>query len=141
MKTSKISLFVALGAAFWLAAALIIRFCGTTVFTENNPKLILLYLLAIPITFVFLWVTKAISNLSYADLLRPVVIITLTATFLDSIALALFRQLYSQSFEVALHGAALILWGVGLGLLLAFYLDSRRPKAQEQIDKAAGTLQ
>ena len=129
MKTSKISLFVALGAAFWLAAALIIRFCGTTVFTENNPKLILLYLLAIPITFVFLWVTKAISNLSYADLLKPVVVITLTATFLDSIALALFRQLYSQSFEVALHGAALILWGVGLGLLFAFYLDSRSPKA------------
>ena len=45
--------------------------------------------------------------------------------FLDGVALTWFRQLYSESFEVASHGAALILWGAGLGLLFAFYLDQK----------------
>jgi hypothetical protein len=50
---------------------------------------------------------------------------TFTATFLDAIALTWYRQLYSESFEVALYGAAWILWGAGLGLLFSLYLDHK----------------
>jgi hypothetical protein len=126
LNSSSFLLFVVLGVIFWFTAAMIVRLCGTAVFTESNPKLILLYLIAVPVTALFLFITKTVGKLAYSDLLKPVVIITLTAAFLDGIALAWFRPLYSQSFEVALHGAALILWGVGLGLLFAFILDSRR---------------
>lgn len=87
--------------------------------------LVLIYLLGIPITGGFVYITKTVSNLNYSELLKPIVVVTLTAACLDGIALAWFRQLYSQSFEVALHGAALILWGVGLGLVVAFILDIR----------------
>lgn len=125
MNRATFFLFVGLGVVFWFVAALIVRFGGTAVFTENNPRLIWFYLLAIPLTVGFLFIAKTLARLRYSDLLKPVVIMTFTAAFLDGIALAWFRQLYSQSVEVALHGAALILWGVGLGLLFAFYLDSR----------------
>ena len=133
MKNSRILLFAALGAAFWFQAALIIRFCGTTVFTENNPNLILFYLLAIPLTLASLFFTKKISKLPYTDLLKPVAIMTFTATFLDAVALTWFRHLYSQSFEVALCGSAWILWGVGLGLLFSFYLDLKGNKPQRGV--------
>ena len=126
MRTSRFSLFAALGVAFWFNAALIIRFCGTAVFTAHNPRLALFFVLAIPLTVFSLYLTKLISKLAYNGLLKPVVVMTFTATFLDGIALVWFRQLYGQSVEVALHGAAWILWGVGVGLLFAFILDSRR---------------
>jgi Family of unknown function (DUF5367) len=128
MKNSKLQLFVILGAVFWLIAALIIRFFGATVFTENNPNLILFFLLAVPITFGFMFFTTIICQVRFNELLDPVVVMTCTATFLDAVALTWFRQLYSQSFEVALHGAAWILWGVGLGLLFSFYFDQKKAR-------------
>ncbi len=125
MNKARSLLFVVLGIAFWFNAAMIIRFFGTTVFSAGNPKLIPFFILAIPLTLLSIYTTKLISNLRLNELLKPVVIMTFTATFLDAIALVWFRQLYSQSFDVALHGAAWILWGVGLGLAVSFFLDNR----------------
>jgi hypothetical protein len=128
MSQSKISLYVFLGVIFWFNAAMIIRFMGETFLTENNPKLILAFLLTFPITGFTFYITKLVTKLAYSELLRPIVIMTFTATFLDGIALTWFRQLYSSSFEVALHGSALILWAAGLGLLFAFYLEEKEVK-------------
>jgi hypothetical protein len=126
MKSSKLALFVALGVVFWFNAAMIVRFAGTRVFTENNPNLIWMYLLAIPITALSIILTKFLSGFPYNALLKPVVIMTLVATILDGIALAWFGGLYGDSQEVRLYGAALILWAAGLGLLIAFILESRK---------------
>ena len=128
MTKSKQLLFVALGAAFWYQAAMIIHYFGASVFSENNPKLILFFALAIPITLGSMYVTKALTKLPFSALLKPVVVMTYTATFLDGIALAWFRNLYSPSAEVALYGAAWILWGAGLGLFFANYLDDKATK-------------
>ncbi len=125
MKKSKLLLFVALGAAFWYQAALIINFFGGAVFSTGNPKLILFFFLAIPVTIASMYITALICKLKMHELLKPVVVMTFTATFLDAGALVGFRKLYSSSFEVAMHGAAWILWGVGIGLLLAFYFERR----------------
>jgi hypothetical protein len=126
MNNSKIILFTALGVVFWFTAAMIIRFWGSTVFSENNPMMLLFFVLAIPVTFVFMYVTTLVAKVRFDELLKPVVIMTFTATFLDAIALAWFRSLYSESFEVALHGAAWIFWGVGLGLLFSFYFEGNK---------------
>lgn len=128
MKNSKLILFVGLGIAFWYQAAMIIKIFGTSVFTKDNPKLILFFFLAIPITIVSMYITALLTKLKLYELLRPVVIMTFTATFLDGIALIWFRHLYSDSFEVALHGAAWILWGAGLGLLFAYVLETKNAK-------------
>ncbi|MBO0929939.1 hypothetical protein [Fibrella aquatilis] len=123
MSKQRLPLFITLGAFFWLNAALIIHFVGATVFSAHNPAMALAFAAAIPITVLSIYITRWVSGLAFGELLRPIVIMTFTATFLDGIALVWFRQLYADSFEIALHGAAWILWGVGLGLLAAFYGD------------------
>jgi hypothetical protein len=125
MKSSKIALFVALGFIAWFNAVLIIRYLGESCLTANNPNLIWMFLLAFPVTGITIYLTKLISKFAYSELLRPIVIMTFTATFCDGIALVWFKQIYSNSFVIALHGAALILWGVGLGLLFAYILEIR----------------
>ena len=125
MKSSRITLFVVLGIIAWFNAVMIIRFLGENCLTENNPNLKWMFLLAFPVTVLTIYLTKLISQFAYSDLLNPIVIMTFTATFCDGIALVWFRQIYSESFIIALHGAALILWGVGLGLLFAFFLEVR----------------
>ncbi|WP_197076701.1 DUF5367 family protein [Hymenobacter terrenus] len=125
MKQSKELPLIALGVVFWLAAALFIRLFGPAVFSENNPKLILVFVLAFPVSYGFILISKKLGNLQKPEILRAVTIMTTTATFLDGVALAWFRQLYAQSFEVALYGAAWILWGVGAGLLLGYCLTGR----------------
>jgi hypothetical protein len=123
MKRSKIALFITLGIIAWFNAVMIIRFLGESCLTENNPKLVWMFLLAFPVTGITIYLTKLISKLAYVELLRPIVIMTFTATFCDGIALVWFRQIYSDSFIIALHGSALILWGVGLGLIFAYILE------------------
>jgi hypothetical protein len=83
-------------------------------------------MLAIPLTLLSMYVMKLLCGASWQELLRPVVVMTFTATFLDGIALAWFRQLYGASLEVALLGAAWIHWGVGLGLLFAYVLERQK---------------
>lgn len=138
MKSSSVLLFVVLGAIFWLNAALTIRFAGEAVFTADNLWLVFFFALAVPLTLLSMYITARVSKLKLHQLLKPVVIMTFTATLLDAVALTWFRQLYSESYEVALHGAAWILWGAGLGLLLAYCLDGRStrpPAAYRTADK------
>ena len=125
MNRSKFLLFVFLGIVFWLNGVLIVRLVGAHLLTEGNPGLFLAFLIAIPVTLITLYVTKLISTLEYSQLLRPIVIMTFTATTCDAIAFTWFRSVYSESYEIALYGAALILWGAGLGLMLAYYFDSK----------------
>jgi hypothetical protein len=117
---SQLSLFIILGVIFWLNAALIIRFSGSSVFSEGNPLLGVFFIVAIIITLITIFILKQISRLRYDQLLAPLTIITITATILDGIAMTWFRTLYSQSFEVSFFGSALILWAVGWGLLFGY---------------------
>lgn len=123
MTRSQVLIFTVLGILFWFSAAMVIRLVGDTVFSDGNPYLLPFYLLAIPITGVFIVVTRLVTKVKYAELLKPAVLMTIVATIMDSLALAWYRQLYSESMEVALHGAAWILWGVALGLLMAWLME------------------
>jgi hypothetical protein len=53
---------------------------------------------------------------------------TITATFLDGIALTWFRQIYAEAFETALYGAAWILFGAGVGLLFGCVMNNQTNK-------------
>jgi hypothetical protein len=123
MTKSKQLLYIILGVIFWFVAAMIVRIGGEAVFTQNNPLLALLFVIAFPVTWVFFEITKKLGGINNSELLRPIVIITATATCLDAIAMSAFHQLYSQSFEVAFFGSAMILWGVFIGLVGAYYLE------------------
>jgi hypothetical protein len=122
---SQLSLFIILGVIFWLNAALIIRFSGSSVFSEGNPLLGVFFIVAIIITLITIFILKQISGLRYDQLLAPLTIMTIIATILDGIAMTWFRTLYSQSFEVSFFGSALILWAVGWGLLFGYILEKK----------------
>jgi hypothetical protein len=128
---SQLPLFIFLGIVFWLNAALIIRFCGASVFSEGNPLLPVFFVVAVLITIFTIYVLKLISRLRYDQLLRPLTIMTITATFLDGIAMTWFRTLYSQSFEVSFFGSALILWAVGWGLFFGLILENGNLKFEK----------
>jgi hypothetical protein len=122
---TQLPLFVFLGIIFWLNAALIIRFSGSSVFSEGNPLLGIFFIVAILVTIFTIFILKQISRLRYDQLLGPLTIMTITATILDGIAMTWFRTLYSQSFEVSFFGSALILWAVGWGLFLGYILEKK----------------
>jgi hypothetical protein len=129
MKDKKLPLFVILGIIFWFSGAMTVRAAGNLVFSENNPMMIAAFILAVPITLILLYITKLVAKIQYAEMYRAIVIMTYTATFLDGIALTWFGGLYGNTFEVRLYGAAWILWGAGLGLLLGHLLENQDKKA------------
>ncbi len=126
MQLSKQLLFSLLGVIFWFLGAMIVRFLGETVFTGHNPYLIIFYLFCFPLGYLFLLVIKHVGKVENKDIFRPVVIATFTAMFCDGIALAWFHSLYSSNLEIALHGAAAILWGGAAGLFIGHILTNKR---------------
>lgn len=128
MKKSQTTLFIFLGILFWLNGVMFVRFLGPIMLTENNPLLIVVFPIVILITILSLIITKFLSGLTYSELLKPTTIMTFAATMLDGLCLLYFRWVYSESFEIALHGAAFILWGAGLGLFFAYILEIRASK-------------
>lgn len=130
MEASKQLLLVVLGVVFWFAAAMFIRATGPAIFSENNPNLIIMFVLTFPISYAFILVSQKVGKLQKPEISEAVVIMTITATFLDGVALTWFRQLYAHTFDVALYGAAWILWGVGAGLFLGHLMTNRNRKSE-----------
>jgi hypothetical protein len=122
MKSSKLILLIILGIVFWFIAAMTVKLLGNAVFTEYNLYRLLMFAATFPISFVFIQITVKIAKLKKDEILNAVVIMTITATFLDGIAITWFRQLYAESFETALYGAAWILFGAGVGLLFGYVM-------------------
>lgn len=121
-------LAIALGIAFWFNGAIIINQIGEYLLTDKNDLLFLGLLIAIPVTILTIIIAKYLFRLPYSNMVKPISLMTLTATFCDTIALTWFQSLYSKSSDIAFHGAALILWGAGLGLFFAYYLEIKTTK-------------
>ena len=98
MNLSKLFLYTTLGVIFWFGAAMLVRFIGPYALTENNPGRLLLFVITLPVTIGFLAAAKVAGKLEWHQLLRPMVIMTCTATFLDGIALTWFHALYASSY-------------------------------------------
>ncbi len=125
MTLSKQVLYAFLGILFWFSGAMMVKVFGESVFTENNLYLILFYILCFPLAYLFLIIIKKVGNIKNNEVFRPVVIATFTAMFCDGIALAWFRFIYSSNYEIALHGAASILWGGAAGLFIGHILTNK----------------
>jgi glutamate/tyrosine decarboxylase-like PLP-dependent enzyme len=69
---------------------------------------------------------RALARLQAGQMVQAMAMGTGTATVMDGIALAWFPDLYGAG--AALHAGAggTILWGGGVGLLLAFWFDRAR---------------
>jgi hypothetical protein len=114
------------GAFLWFVAAMLVRYVGPMGAFEGNA-LWITYILVIPGTIPALLIGKRIAGLSKPQMLGGVAIVTATAALLDGIALAWFPTLYGTDPWTVLTGAALILWGVGVGLVLAWIMGRHQP--------------
>lgn len=122
MKKNHLLLFTVLGVIFWFSAAMMVRVLGDTVFSHGNSNLILAYVMSVPLLLGSIAISKLLSGKPYRELDKPVAWMTGVAAMLDGIALSWFQWIYSERDEVAVHGAAWILFGAGVGLVISLVI-------------------
>lgn len=116
----RLAVLIALGITFWFLAALMVRVLGPYVFTDGNPYRWLMFVLAVPLSYGFMFSARGLVRLQRAELASAMAIMTLVATLCDGTALTCCHTLYGATYEIALFGAAVILWGAGVGMLVGY---------------------
>jgi Family of unknown function (DUF5367) len=112
---------VTYGAVLWFIAAMIVRYIGP-MGAFDGTALIVSYALVVPGTVPFILIAQKLIGLEKTQIARSVMIITTTALLLDGIALNFFAGLYGSDPAIVMAGAALIMWGAGVGLLLGLIM-------------------
>jgi hypothetical protein len=117
---------VAYGVLLWFLAAMIVRYIGPMGAFVGNA-LWITYALVIPGTVPFVILGQILMGLDKAQVASSIMIITATALLLDGIAFNFFRSLYGSEPAIIMAGAALILWGAGVGLVLGMVMGASAP--------------
>ncbi len=107
-----------LGVSLWLAAALLIRLLAPMGVFEGSAR-VWLYALTIPGTVPFVFLVEKLAGLARTQVALGYSVATAAATLCDGVALAWYPDLYGGAGVSAAAGAV-ILWGAGVGLALAF---------------------
>lgn len=113
---------VIIGAVLWFAAAILLRTIVPNGAFEGNRH-ILLYALTIPATVPFVWMVQKLAGLASNRIAIGYSLATATALLLDGIAVAWFPSLYGTELSQVTNSAAAILWGAGVGIILAFIMN------------------
>lgn len=111
-----------LGAILWFIAATLLRLLGPVGIYEGIGRVIN-YALIFPGLLPFLLVAFKISGLEKSQYFTGVGLMTLSAALLDGIALAWFPGLYGNTPEMLAGAGSTILWGVGAGFVLAYFMN------------------
>lgn len=112
----------AVGLVIWLSAALLLRVLGPIGIYEGIARVVM-YLAIIPGTLPILWLMRALARLEKGQMVAALAFGTGVAIVMDGFALAWFPGLYGAGVELHAGAGGTILWGGGVGLLLAFWLD------------------
>ena len=118
-------LYVFLGAFFWFVAAMFIKYGGPGIFQEGSHWIIVLFAATLPLSWAFIRLTLAIGGVKTSDALAPVAIMCATGMMMDGIAISHFPALYGDSSGHVALGAAWLLWGVGVLITMALYMQSK----------------
>jgi hypothetical protein len=115
-------LLIVLGAALWGFAAMILRIVAPMGALEGSSRAIT-YVLLVPITLPFVWLVRAAVKLRPDQIFTGVAVATTTALLIDGIVIAYFPDIYGSTLPQVTNCAAAILWGAGVGMVLAFILN------------------
>ncbi|WP_353203360.1 hypothetical protein [Sphingomonas sp.] len=115
----QILILVIFGISLWFGGALLIRVVEP-LGALRGVGVPILYAALIPGTYPFILLAQCMARLQPGQTLHAVAIATMSATFLDGIALMVYPALYGADRGGA--GAA-ILWGGAVGLALALVMD------------------
>jgi hypothetical protein len=112
------------GAIFWFLAAMLTGAIVPLPF-YHGWGVALVYALTIPGTVPFVFIVSRIASLHRSQIAIGYTIATTAALLLDGCALAFTPSLYADNSADALQAAAAILWGAGVGQVLALFMDRR----------------
>jgi hypothetical protein len=115
-------LLIIIGAVLWFLAAIILRLIAPMGALDGSARFIT-YALVIPGTLPFVLLTRTLVKLFPHQLFTGVAVATTTALLIDGIVIAWFPAVYGGALPQITNCAAIILWGAGVGLVLAFILN------------------
>ncbi len=122
--TAQTATLAIIGTIYWFVAALIVRWTAANWVGSDGPTALVFALIIVAtVPALFLGMTVARVGRDRAQI--SAVIMTGTALLLDGIALTWGQSLYGSDPAVVLGGAAAIMWGAGVALVLGFVLERR----------------
>lgn len=107
-----------MGVTLWFVAALMLRFFGP-MGAFNGSAQVLTYALIVPGTLPFVFLVKRVAGLGDHQVAIGYAVATTAAMLCDGVALAWLPGLYGGSSELIAGSGAAILWGAGVGIVLA----------------------
>lgn len=122
LERHKVGLSLLVGAVLWFVAAMMLQILGPMGIYDGFSR-VLLYGLIIPGTVPFLLIGFRIAQLESHQYFIGTALMDLAAMLLDGVALAWFPALYGGTPELVAGAGAVILWGAGVALGLAFFLN------------------
>ena len=122
LSSQQIVISVIIGAILWFCAAMLMRAIVPLDF-YNGAGVVLMYALTIPGTVPFVFLLRKLASLRGDQIAIGYTIATSAALLLDGTAFALFPSLYANNSSDALQAAAAILWGAGVGQILALIIN------------------
>lgn len=118
----QITLLVIIGVVLWFLAANLLRYLGPLGIYDGGLQ-IFLYAAIIPGTYPFVLMTQKIARLAPDQIGLGYSLATAAATLCDGIALAWLPALYGTAPALIAGAGAVILWGAGVGMMLAYWMN------------------
>ena len=115
-----------IGAILWFCAAMLMRDVVKMDFYDGMGVAIV-YALTIPGTIPFVILVRKLAGLREDQIAIGYTVATAVALMLDGSAFAFLPSLYADNPADGLQAAAAILWGAGVGLVLAIIMNRAEP--------------
>lgn len=115
-------ILLAFGVLLWFGAAMLVRLLVPMGALDGAARLVT-YALVVPGTIPAVLVAQRLARLDRQQTAKGITIVTATALLLDGVAFAWFPSLYGPDPALHLAGAAVILWGAGVGLVLGLMMS------------------
>ena len=120
----QLAILVALGIFFWFVFAMAVRFTsGLGLF--GGVVGVATFLLSIAVGWLIVILLRRLASLTAGQLVTGVALSTAAAALCDGIVLTWMPTLYGNDPADVLLGAAYILWGVGVLIIIAYILAVR----------------
>ncbi len=110
------------GAVLWFIAAMLVRLLAPMGALDGSAR-VLTYLLVVPGTIPAIVIARRLARLVRGQTAIGIAVVTATATLLDGIAFAALPTLYADAPHHVIAGAAVIVWGAGVGLVLGVVMN------------------